>query len=426
MSSAISSLTPTTLRALYKQECAHGNLPWPDLSLFTFPQKELTPTELLEKYKLLKLHVEPRKQLTLESADEIDMLETMVQLLETYEGLVSPFKSSRNKAERVAARIEIAKKFCQERFFDRMAITIIPTLNLIATGSTLLKIEANQRPIAEGTFKRVYLAENLLDQNASYVLLAHNPHKFHTVEMHNSDLIREKSFSERLLENAAQIEWIFRFNRVPSLFAIAPYFRGGSLLDYIDGKRVKPKKITRKKWAHDLIQAGVAMQRAGIIHRDIWPGNLLLDGDRLLLTDFGTAVNHGDRVSKVVRGVHGYQPPELPRTADQPSHKQDIWPVGIVLCQLLFMKYPCTMQALFAQFRWVKNAYAGGRLTIEQVSDQKRWEGYFSQLLRNVFDSIPEDSPYLPLIKAALTIDPAKRPDAEEIAQLWTAISSST
>ncbi|PBC61716.1 serine/threonine protein kinase [Streptomyces sp. Tue6028] len=108
---------------------------------------------------------------------------------------------------------------------------------------------------------------------------------------------------------------------------------GNSLADEVKEQgRVEPAEAARiGLW---VLRALRAAHAAGVLHRDVKPGNVLLSVDRrVLLTDFGIAQVEGDttitRTGEIVGSVD-YLAPERVRGHD-PGPSSDLWALGATL-----------------------------------------------------------------------------------------------
>ncbi|GAA0321971.1 serine/threonine protein kinase [Actinoallomurus spadix] len=113
------------------------------------------------------------------------------------------------------------------------------------------------------------------------------------------------------------------------------------IMEYVDGRSLgelvrthgplPPERVA--DIGLQLLDALRAAHRAGVLHRDVKPGNVLLAGRRVVLGDFGLATVEGDPVltqSGVVMGAPAYLAPE--RARGEPAvAASDLWSLGATM-----------------------------------------------------------------------------------------------
>ncbi|MFI1725801.1 serine/threonine-protein kinase [Streptomyces sp. NPDC020489] len=164
---------------------------------------------------------------------------------------------------------------------------------------------------------------------------------------------------------------------------------GRSLADAVKVQgRVEPTEAARiGLW---VLRALRAAHSAGVLHRDVKPGNVLISHDgRVLLTDFGIAQIEGDttitRTGEVVGSVD-YLAPERVRGHD-PGPASDLWALGATLYTAVEGRSP---------FR--RTSPIG---TMQAVVEEDPAEPVHAGVLK-------------PVLAALLRKDPAERPSAAE------------
>ncbi|WP_047867863.1 serine/threonine-protein kinase [Nocardiopsis sp. RV163] len=124
---------------------------------------------------------------------------------------------------------------------------------------------------------------------------------------------------------------VFEYDGNP--WVVMELVEGGSLQERLDERGALPPDEVAEI-AESLLRAVRAANAAGVLHRDIKPGNIMtsLDG-RVILTDFGIAtVEGGPSITRTgaLIGSPEYMPPE--RLAGGPAeHRGDLWSIGVTL-----------------------------------------------------------------------------------------------
>ena len=86
----------------------------------------------------------------------------------------------------------------------------------------------------------------------------------------------------------------------------------------------------------DLLTGLSTLQEAGIVHRDVKPGNVLLRDGRAAITDFGLAARSLDEMTCLNAGTPGYVAPELDgHEPTEPSVRSDLYAAGVTIRAVL-------------------------------------------------------------------------------------------
>src|SRR5438105_5717994 len=117
-------------------------------------------------------------------------------------------------------------------------------------------------------------------------------------------------------------------------------------MEYVDGEdlgsllrrigRLPPDKGS--EMARRLCFGLAAAHDKGVLHRDLKPGNIMIDSrGHVLITDFGLAAFVGQGAETA--GTPAYMAPEL-LTGSQPSVRSDLYSLGLVLFEMFTGKRP--------------------------------------------------------------------------------------
>ncbi len=163
---------------------------------------------------------------------------------------------------------------------------------------------------------------------------------------------RDEDYVERFRREARLVASLSHPNIVTVIDRGEHEGRQFIVFEYVDGENLKHRidregALQVREAAELALQIGRALQFAhenGLVHRDVKPQNILLNGDgRAKVTDFGIArsldVQRGMTQTGTVLGTSDYIAPEQA----QGSHvddKTDVYSLGIVLFELLTGRVP--------------------------------------------------------------------------------------
>ena len=202
------------------------------------------------------------------------------------------------------------------------------------------------KKVGEGGMGTVYLAEQMsVGRKVALKLLQGN---YATDDEFIGRFRREARLAASL--NHRHIVTVYDFDQGDdeTLFIAMEYLDGGKLSDVI--RRDGPLSIGRAARLGLQIAEGLeAAHRAGVIHRDIKPDNIMVVGEErvetIKLMDFGIArlrdAGAASRLTRadVIMGTPAYMAPEQAEGAEV-SEQTDIYALGIVLYEMLSGSVP--------------------------------------------------------------------------------------
>jgi len=177
-------------------------------------------------------------------------------------------------------------------------------------------------------------------------------------ELAQDDLVRERFVREadllQELEHPGIVPVLARGStHEGSPFYAMPYFARGSLAD----RMLDPDALTVDTvvgYGLEMLDALQHVHEQGVVHRDIKPGNVLLDKDEVaMLCDFGIAAMEDHRTTRqgAELATPGFAPPEQIADPRQAGPQADLYAVGVtlfVLCsgrRAVELVRPATRQA---------------------------------------------------------------------------------
>ena len=198
------------------------------------------------------------------------------------------------------------------------------------------------RLIGEGGFGRVYSGRDIrLDRRVA-------------IKVIRPDLAGAKMFSDRFRNEALALAK-FRHPGIVPIYDIQdsdglPYFvmpliEGDSLRTRLERFRYVAPQEARRLLV-ELCHCLAATHRAGIVHRDIKPDNVMLESDalaRALLMDFGIAKSMSDfnaTNSGMMLGTPTYMSPEQVNGDATVDHRSDIYSLGVLGYHMLSGRPP--------------------------------------------------------------------------------------
>src|SRR5947209_6147985 len=197
-----------------------------------------------------------------------------------------------------------------------------------------------QRKLGAGGMANVYLAE---DQELGRRVAIKILNERHANDDQFVERFRREAQNAAALAHPNIVSIYDRGEAEGTYYIAMEYLEGRSLKELIVGRGAAPISVAID-YARQILSALRFAHRNGIVHRDIKPHNVLVDGEgRVKVTDFGIARAGASQMTEAgsIVGTAQYLSPEQAKgtAVDQRS---DIYSLGIVLYELLTGTVPFT------------------------------------------------------------------------------------
>ncbi len=168
---------------------------------------------------------------------------------------------------------------------------------------------------------------------------------------------------------------------------------------------------------HNLAKALSASHHVDVIHRDLKPSNIMVTGGinatEIKITDFGISKMAGDEIDEAAKNGQGsittsqtamgalpYMAPEIIQSQGMVSKPTDVWALGAMMFRILTGEYPFGIG-----YMAIPRILSGKHVSYPNFIGSNR---QFSPLAKEIIE----------IIEACLTLDPSKRPTADDLVTL--------
>ena len=193
--------------------------------------------------------------------------------------------------------------------------------------------------LSEGRYTRLFAAADEIE--GGDVVLKFPKPRVAEVDSYRRAFVREARVGTRV-----ESPWLGRIIELPQgrqtcLYTVMPLYQG----ELLDTRIARPPSLRLEEGRQitiKLARAAAALHRSGIIHRDIKPDNVILEGDgSLKLIDLGVVRVPGleDLPAEDIPGTPAYMAPEM--LAGEPGNEAtDIYALGVTMFQAFTGEFP--------------------------------------------------------------------------------------
>ncbi|KAL3668260.1 Protein of unknown function, DUF547 [Phytophthora oleae] len=240
--------------------------------------------------------------------------------------------------------------------------------------------------LGSGQFGKVVLVRRNSDRKLFAAKIPHSEDSAaRQAARHEAQLLKH-------LHHVNIVQFIELIENDTNLALVMEYASGGDLDAFLRLQQERAAPLSEPAIMRIFIQIVLALQYLfgkHILHRDLKPKNVMLDGDGIVkLSDFGVSkiLQNTLDSAQTITGTPHYMAPEL-LEGDQYDCKSDVWSLGCVLHELVTFSPPFTGSAL--------GAVVGKILHSEPPPISEQYSSPFRALVTDLLEKDPYKRPSL-------------------------------
>jgi len=195
--------------------------------------------------------------------------------------------------------------------------------------------------IGRGSFSEVFLGYDLKRKNKVAIKVIYKKDNLKKIIENEISIL--KILQKNSHDNIIKCYQIIDCDETNKIYIVMEYCNGSSLREVID-TQLKNKKPFSEKAIQSIFSQMVKgfyfMYTINLVHRDIKPENILILDGVIKICDFGLSkIAEEDALYNTICGSPIYMPYEMLSNQEY-NYKVDIWALGIVLYELLYLSHP--------------------------------------------------------------------------------------